>query len=853
MSTPLPIVEIRDELKVACAAHRRIIIQAPTGSGKSTQIPQYLLDDGSLRDGKVVVLQPRRLATRLLANRVAHERGVKLGEEVGYQIRFEDVSNDYTRIKYETEGILLRQLLSDPEIRDVDAILFDEFHERHLYGDIMLARAVQLQQTTRPDLLILVMSATLDTLPLQEYLSDAKLLTSEGRTYDVDLSYRDKPLHPRHDNVMEAAAEAMEELLRRDVPGDALIFMPGAYEIQKTIQALQQQTRCRECLILPLHGELPPQQQDAAVDTYAQRKIIVSTNVAETSVTIDGIRMVIDSGLARVARFDPHRSINTLWIEKISRASADQRAGRAGRTAPGHCFRLWTEREHGERPLHETPEIRRVDLSEALLNLKAIGLADLDSFPWFEPPDPRTMARAVQLLEDLGAIEAGSGEITALGRKMASFPMHPRYARMLLAAETYQCVRQVALVAALTQGRTILTRRPTKNTRAQRDDVLGEEAPSDFFRLMRAWHYAFRNQFDLRRCQTMGVHAQSARQVHRVYESFLRMAKQQGLTVNERAGDDEQLCKCVLAGFADQVAQRRDQSTRNCVVVHGRTGQLSADSVVEDPLFVAAAIDEIQRGQDGNVELQLATRIESDWLKELFPSAVKSVQHATYDPKQKRVTQTEQLRYHDLVLDTRAGGEPAPDRAAKLLAEEVRRGNLAFNQWDDQVEQWILRLNNLVSWCPDWELPAIGDEERTLLTEQLCLGCVTAKEVRTRPVWPVVKGFLSAQQLQLLQQHAPERLDIGGKRAFRLVYTAPPTPPSLSARIQELFGVKSLPTIAGGRIKPLVHLLAPNQRPVQITQDLANFWREHYPGIRKELKRRYPKHAWPEDPEAPGK
>lgn len=847
MNPSLPILELRHDLVAACSAHRRIIIQAPTGSGKSTQIPQYLLDDGLLRDGRVVVLQPRRLATRLLASRVAKERNVRLGEEVGYQIRFEDVSNDRTRIKYETEGILLRQLISDPELREVDAIIFDEFHERHLYGDITLARAIHLQQTLRPDLLLIVMSATLDVGPLQTYLGECATLTSAGRAYPVDIEYRDRTLNPRRDDISEAAAEAVAKLIQRGVDGDVLVFMPGAYEIHRTIQALRHQSACSGCLILPLHGELPPAEQDAAVDGYDQRKIIVSTNVAETSLTIDGVRVVVDSGLARMPRFDPHRSINTLWIEKISRASADQRAGRAGRTAPGICFRLWTEREHPERALHEVPEIRRLDLSEAVLSMKAAGITDIHGFPWFEAPEPNIVDQAERLLEDLGAVSEATGEITELGRQMSLFPVHPRYARLLITAEEYRCVRQAALIAALTQGRSIMIRKTGKDTRGKQADMLGDSAPSDFFILMRAWQFAAGHRYDVRRCQSMGIHAQSARQVEKVYDSFVRLAKRQGLTVLDRAADDEAICRCLLAAFADQVALRRDRSTRNCQIVHGRSGVLARQSVVDSPLFVAAEIDEIQAGGTGTVQLSAATAIQEEWLSELFPDAVRTVCDSFYDAKTKRVVQEERRVYHDLTLHAKPAGTPQKDAAARILATEVEQGTIKLNKWDAQVDQWILRVNNLAEWCPDAGISPIGAAERRLLLEQLCLGCFSAKEVRNQNVWPVLRSYLSAAQQQFVNQEAPERLDIGGKRAFRLTYVES-GPPFLTARIQELFGVQSLRPIACGRIQPLIHILAPNQRPVQITQDLPGFWQNHYPRIRQELKRKYPKHAWPEDP-----
>jgi len=355
----LPILEIKPQLLAALARHRRLILTAPTGSGKSTQVPQMLLDAGLPGDGQVVILQPRRLPTRMLAAWVANQRDVKLGGEVGYQMRLDNVTSAATRIRYVTEGVLVRQMLTDPELKGVSAILFDEFHERHLYGDITLARALQIQETTRPDLLLIVMSATLDVAAVQKYLQPCAVLSSQGRTYPVAIEYLPKPAGDMP--IWELAPVELERLVRQHPEGDALIFMPGAYEISRTVQAVRD-TLGQQFVVFPLHGELPPNDQDAAVARYDRRKVVVSTNVAETSLTIDGVRLVIDSGLARIPRYDPYRGINTLLIEKISRASADQRSGRAGRTAPGHCLRLWTEREQEARPTQELPEVKRLDL-----------------------------------------------------------------------------------------------------------------------------------------------------------------------------------------------------------------------------------------------------------------------------------------------------------------------------------------------------------------------------------------------------------------------------------------------------------------------------------------------------------
>src|SRR5688572_2633427 len=410
----LPIYELETAVVASLRAQGRLIVQAPTGSGKSTQIPQMLWRHGLLGErGEVVVLQPRRLAARMLAKRVAEEAGTNLGEGVGYQIRLESRVSERTRIRFVTEGILLRQMSFDATLRGVSAIVFDEFHERHLYGDISLARALQIQQSIRPDLKLIVMSATLDAGALKTYLAPCDVLVSQGRSFPVRIEYLPKAVNFEHEPVWDVAARECERVAAA-TNGDMLVFMPGAFEISRTVQAIQGSRALREFVTFPLHGELPPEQQDRAVARYESRKIIVSTNVAETSLTIDGVTTVIDCGLARVARFDPHRGINTLLVEKISVASAEQRAGRAGRTAPGVAVRLWTEREHGQRAPQELPEVKRLDLSEVVLTLKASGIDDVFGFPWLEKPDAKALERAETLLEDLGALsgEAGSNPDT---------------------------------------------------------------------------------------------------------------------------------------------------------------------------------------------------------------------------------------------------------------------------------------------------------------------------------------------------------------------------------------------------------------------------------------------------------
>jgi ATP-dependent helicase HrpB len=862
----LPIYELESAVVDSLRAQGRLIVQAPTGSGKSTQIPQMLWRHGLLGErGEVVVLQPRRLAARLLAKRVAEEAGTNLGEGVGYQIRLESRVSERTRIRFVTEGILLRQMSFDATLRGVSAIVFDEFHERHLYGDISLARAVQIQQTIRHDLKLIVMSATLDAGALKTYLAPCDVLVSQGRSFPVRIEYLSKRVDFEQEPAWEVAARECERVAAVN-GGDMLVFMPGAYEISRTVQAIQGSRTLRDFVVFPLHGELPPEQQDSAVARYDTRKIIVSTNVAETSLTIEGVTTVIDCGLARVARFDPHRGINTLLIEKISAASADQRAGRAGRTAPGVCVRLWTEAEHAKRPLQELPEVKRLDLSEVVLTLKASGIDDVASFPWLEKPDPKALERAETLLADLGAIgravsasaEAGSGtegdggaasphkSITDVGRKMLRFPVHPRYARMFLAAQERGCVRPVALMAALTQGRNFLLRGVDKRTEEAREETLGEEHESDFFLLMRAWRYADKANYSLDACRRLGIHAQGARQVGPLFEQFLEIAEKEGLDASECRTDGAEVRKCVLAGFSDQLAKRLDVGTLRCELVHHRRGVLARESTIQQAkLLVAAEISEIGRG-DGEVNtlLTLATAIEEPWLKEIFPDDYREMRGVVYDEQQKRVVSRRERRFRDLVLEAKSSSDDAPlDAAAALLTKEVLAGRLKLEAWDESVEQWITRVNRLAEWFPELEVNMITDADRATLIEQICYGELGYRGIKDKPVMPILRDWLTAEQLAVIDDYLPERLVMGNGRKSRLTYNKE-GPPVLSARIQELYGIEGKFTVGHGRVPVKIEVLAPNQRPIQVTDDLTNFWREQYPKIKAELSRRYPRHEW---------
>ena len=842
----LPVRELTSRLADALRdGARRVIIHAPTGSGKSTQIPQMLMEYAP-DAGQTVILEPRRIAARLLAARVAAERGVTLGREVGYQIRFDDCSSAATHIKFVTEAILFRRLLTDPELHGIGAVIFDEFHERHLYTDLTLGRIMELQATARPDLLILIMSATLDADTLSRYAAPCVVLKAEGRQWPITISYLERPVDPRRQTLWDLATAETADLLSHAAPtGDVLIFMPGGYEINRTIKALAAHPITRGCALRPLHGELPPAEQDRALEPADRRRIIVATNVAETSLTIDGVTLVVDSGMARIARFDQGRGINSLLIERISRAAADQRAGRAGRTAPGHCRRLWTEREHADRLTREDPEIKRIDLSEAFLLLKATGIDDLQAFRWLDPPDPQAAERAIRLLTDLGALASANGTITPLGRRMVTFPIHPRYARMLIAAGSYGCVRETALIAALTQERNLLLRRPGATATEHRERHLGDESDSDFFLLIRAWQEAEAHDYEFSYCERLGIHANAARQAGRAFAYFLRLAENAGLRINTTAAADDAVQRCILLGFADHVARCIDQGAMRYALVHARTGILARESMVRgQPLIVAADVSEIGRHlKDATVQLNLATAIRDEWLVELFPDDMHTEEDAILDEQTRRVVLRRRRMFHDLVLERKTGGDAPADIAAAILAETIVRGDITLAQWDHHVEQLLSRLRLVRRYCPELNLTEFDTASRQLFLTDLCQGKFSIKEARDSLVLPALRGWLGYETIQLLDRYAPERITLSNGRAARITYTAD-AEPFIATRIQELFGVQSIPSLAMGRCPLLLHILAPSQRPVQVTQDLPGFWRDHYPRIKRELQRKYPKHEW---------
>jgi ATP-dependent helicase HrpB len=619
MPERLPIFEIRD----AIVGHLRdpstpnLLVKAPTGSGKSTQVPQFILDGGLLGEGDdVVVLQPRRMAARMLARRVAQERNCKPGTEVGWQVRFENTTSRATRLRYVTEGVLLRQLLTNPTLKGTSCVIIDEFHERHLDGDLALAWARAIQKEQRPDLKIIVMSATLAPGPLAGFLAPCETLESEGRTFPVETRYQAPGVLPNRqpEPAWDQAVRACESLASEGLDGGhMLVFMPGAYEIRKTLAALSNSRTLRSWKNVALHGELPPAEQDAAVSPGGPPRIIVSTNVAETSLTIEGVRAVVDSGLARVAAYDSRRGINTLTIEKISQASAEQRAGRAGRLGPGIAVRLWSQAEHNRRPPQTVPEVHRLELSEALLALKTAAADSGLAIDWFEPPKPETLERARTLLHSLDAIDE-QDKITPTGRSMAGFPAHPRLARLLLAAADLDCLCEAAACAAIAQGRGVFA---GKNASGKKSDFWESSDLSEFQAAIRALQHAENMRFDLGACADYGIHARSAREAAQMRHQLLRLAERSGLGINDEPAQPEALAKALLAAFSDHLGSETGPGSRVYTLGGGYRGHLPKEAHIKPPpLLIAAEVAEIQ-GKALQVKLNSGVRFVAAPRREL--------------------------------------------------------------------------------------------------------------------------------------------------------------------------------------------------------------------------------------------
>lgn len=837
----LPVREVQSQIIRAVREDGRLVLRAPTGSGKTTQVPQMLLAEGDI-DGRIIVLQPRRLATRLVARRVADELNTKLGDVVGYQTRHERVMSRATRIVFSTEGLFVRQLQRRPDLPGVGAVVLDEFHERNLDADVSLALLKRLRERRRPELRLVVMSATLDVDRIARYLqTDAgdtcPVVEAEGRTYPVEVrhvsGYSDRP-------VWEQAAAALPTVLREQTEGDVLIFMPGVREIHRTIRAIEQ-SGANGLALHALHGSLPPAEQDKALapDAAGRRKIIVTTNVAETSLTIENVRAVIDSGLAREHRFDPQRELNVLRVEPISRASAEQRAGRAGRTSPGLCLRLWPASSHGHRPAHQTCEIQRLDLAPTLLQLKAMGLSGFEALDWLDQPPPNAVERARRLLDELGAVDEVHA-LTADGRAMAAVPTHPRLGRMLLEAARLCCLGRAITWAALIAERDIF--RPDVDHHALRRHLREGEGESDLLLRERAMAEARAVRFSPRACGEMGMNAAACREVDQAAAQLRRWAISREMPLDPGATAD--LLVAMLRAYGDHVAMKPDADRPHVLMVNRRGVAVGQQSVVRQagPL-VAAAIEQIGRAGSGKAVTALASAVSVDLLEAVHGERVHRVTQPRWNTETQAAEEVEQLRYDGLVLQETARACEDRTAAADMLVERIQSGQLTLARWDEAVRQWIERSRCLRDWLGDERFLAYDDDELAVILHEIVNGATRYSEVRDRPVLEAVRHAMDWADQQRVEKLAPVRLTLPSGYRMPITYEHG-SPPRGRAKIQQLYGCTQTPRVAGGRVAVTLEILGPNFRAVQITSDLESFWQRTYPELKRELQRRYPKHEW---------
>ncbi len=756
----LPVDSILPDVLASLRTHPNLVIEAAPGAGKTTRVPPALLALG----GQVLVLEPRRIAARMSARRVALEMGQQVGETIGYQVRFEDVGGPNTRLKFLTEGVLTRRLLSDPELQGVGTVVLDEFHERHLETDLALALLRRLQRTKRPDLRLVVMSATLAAEPVRAYLGNCPALRSDGRLFELTVDHLPYSAAPLEDQVAGAVAKLY-------LRGDVLVFLPGAAEIRRAERTCGPLASQAGLLIAPLYGDLTPAEQDRALEPARQTKIILATNIAESSVTIEGVRAVVDSGLARVASDSPWTGLPMLEVKRISKASAKQRAGRAGRTGPGTVLRLYTAEDFHRRPEHDEPEILRRELSQLVLQLEAMGIPAPRQLEWLDAPPTEALEAAITLLERLRARGAGAA-------KLSRFPLHPRIARLLVDGDSKEACRAAAILSS--------------GQRIQTNDLL----------------HAVDSEPDFRTRAT--------------FDQLLRQARPQGRGVS--------LGHAVLAAFPDRVGRRRPGGV--VLLSNGRSAVMKSPP---SEFFVAVDVEE--RSDKGAPEIRLACPIEPDWL--LDNATDRS--GVEWNKQAERVEAVSAMLYDKLVIDEDRGALPDPEAAAKLLSAKVVEAGIERFVDPEDLAEFLARVAFAAEHSKIRELSS--DDVQSAL-EALCYGLRSFADVKAAAerLIPALEAKVDAR---LLEDVAPSKLKLPSGRTTRVRYERG-KPPWVASRLQDFFGMKESPKVAQGKVPLVVHLLAPNQRPVQTTTDLAGFWVRLYPQVRKELGRRYPRHAWPE-------
>ncbi len=792
------------------------MLQAPPGAGKTTRVPLAVAAHRQMAGRKVLVLEPRRLAARLAAGHMAAQRGEAVGAHVGYRVRLDRKVGPKTRVELVTDGLFLRQLQDDPELQAVGCLIFDEVHERGLESDLALALALEARAAFRPDLWLIAMSATLEAEPWVALLGDAPLITSTGRSHPVELRWRPPP---RGERLERSVARVVKEALREE-PGSLLVFLPGQAEIRRTARAIEQGGLPEDTDLAPLYGELSRAQQTAAITPAPaeRRKIVLASAIAETSLTIEGIRVVVDSGLARLPRYDPRSGMARLETLPASRATATQRAGRAGRLAPGVCYRLWEEAEHRARPAQPTPEILAGDPLPLALDLALWGAGEGEGLAFLDPPPASLIQPARALLQTLGALDE-AGAPTAHGRALGRLGLHPRLGHMVLSAAERGLSREACRLAALLSGRGILRGQERRDLRHHLEAFLRpkEAGPS---------------------LDRGALH--EAQALARQLEAQLGRPRRGG----EGTGSIGQL---LASAYPDRIAKRQDQDPERTRyrLANGRQAELPSD----EPLALEPWLAVADLGGGSPLRIYRAAAIAPAEIEELFEERIAWRRRVSWDPKTKSVIARQERRLDALVLDERPLPDPAPDEVAAALAEGIRRLGVGALPWTTEARALQARIA-FAGRQREGAWPAVDD--RHLLADPLAwlagqlMGRSKASELQDLDLVAGLLSLLDHKQRRDLDRIAPPRLTVASGRAVPIDYAS--EPPVVSVKLQEMFGATELPRVAQGAVRLRAELLSPAGRPLAVTGDLAHFWQEGYPQVRAEMRGRYPRHPWPEDP-----
>ncbi|MFA7348044.1 MAG: ATP-dependent helicase HrpB [Desulfurivibrionaceae bacterium] len=835
MNHTLPIHEVLPELRAQLANHEAVVLSAPPGSGKTTVAPLALLAEPWLAGRTILILEPRRLAARLAAGFMAGQLDEEVGKTVGYRVRFETKVSPATRVEVVTEGVLTRRMQDDPELAGVGLVIFDEFHERNLQGDLALALCLDVMGGLRDDLKLLVMSATLDTEGVSRLLGNAPVVLGTGRSYPVEVEYSTggQLLQPHPREIAKQMAAAIHKALTEQ-PGDILAFLPGGAEIRYTQALLSSALPPVEIAIHPLYGDMSLGAQTAVVqpDRQGRRRIILATPIAETSVTIEGIHTVVDSGWKRSPQFDPNSGLSRLTTQRISHASAIQRAGRAGRLGPGHCYRLWnTGEDHGLKPF-DPPEIMAADLSQLVLDLARWGVHTLDSLRWLDPPPAGHFAQAQSVLLDLGALDH-QGRITPLGKKMAALPTHPRLGHMLLAAAAHGATDLASDLAALLSERDIIKGRDRSadiEDRLHALAVFRADGPAAAKAL----------EADTDACRRV---IQTSRQLR---EHLPKSAtKKSGHAAASPATSPGEL---LALAFPDRIGQRRSEGRGQYKLTSGRGAVLPVHDRLASHEYLAVA--ELDAGKTEG-RIFLAAPLSKEALTSLFPDRLQREDKVFWDEQSGMVKAQRLLRLGELVLEVAPLAKPPSEAVQAALLSSICDLGLAVLPWSDKARELQARLICMQLWQPEAGWPDLSDACLLETLEQWLApylsGMRSMEQLKKLDLFAILAARLDWQQQSRLDREAPTHLMVPSGSKVKLRYT-PGEPPVLAVRLQEMFGLADTPRICNNAVGVLLHLLSPAQRPMQITQDLRGFWEGAYHEVKKELRGRYPKHHWPDDP-----